>query len=187
MPDGTESENEQNGAPVIDAEAPASEAEPTAPEVEVEATPSASMPDQSAALADLAAQVAKVTGERDAAIGQAVAAQAIADAARVEVENLKGEAAILRERLLSYELGAAIASAGLPSASVALVRALYAAALREGCYLDVGAWLAGAMSDPNHPAAALALMRPAATADPRNTAAPMNGSSATTLKKFPIP
>lgn len=195
MPDGTETEieieTEQPDAPVSGDVVDTGDVvdQPAAPEVEIEtATEDApSTPDQSAALAALAAQVTALTGERDAAIGQAVAGQAVVEAAQAEAKALRDEAAILRERLLSYELGAALATAGLPPVATGLVRTLYAAALRDGCYTDVGAWLSMSMADPNHPAAALALMRMGgAMPDPRNTAAPMNGAASSPLKPFPI-
>ena len=195
MPDGTETEieieTEQPGAPVSGDAAETGDAadQTAAPEVEIETATEAapSTPDQSAALEALAAQVWTLTGERDAAIGQAVAGQAVVEAAQAEVQALRGETAILRERLLSYELGAALTTAGLPPGATGLVRALYAAALRDGCHTDVGVWLSMSMADPNHPAAALALMRMGgAVPDPRNTAAPMNGAASSSLKPFPI-
>lgn len=197
MPDGTETETEtEQPTPPVSGDAATEQPEQPAPEVEMEPEPAPSTPDQGAALADLAAQVADLaaqvtalTGERDAAIGQAVAARAVSDAAQVEAQALRDESAILRERLLSYELGAALTMAGLPPGASNLVRSLYAAALRDGCYTDVGVWLATSMADPNHPAAALSLMRaqPAQVLDPRNSAAPMNGAvNPSHLKPFPV-
>lgn len=127
-----------------------------------------------------------VGAEKDVLVGQLSAAQTQLAAAQSALAPLQEELLVMRDRLMGYELGAALIETGLPAQTGALIRTLYATALRDGTYMGIGEWLKAGLADPNSPMAALALMRGGAMPDPRASAPPMDsGASAPSLMPSP--
>lgn len=172
------------------AAAPMAEQAEPAPDVAMTTTPAAPA-DLGTAGADaevLSATVAErdaLVAERDGLIGRIASIQGELSAALARLGSYDAEMSAMREKLAAYELGAALADQALPNQAAALVARLYADESRAGGSKTPGvrAWLAAAITDPNHPASALALMRASTPVDP--SARPPIDIRASALTPFP--
>lgn len=161
-------------------------ASPDSPLVqEPEPAPSAPAAPDSEMLSALTSERDALMAERDALVGRMASIQGELSAALARLASYDADMLAMRAKLASYELGAALADNGLPNQAAGLVSRLYADDARVGGAKTPGvrAWLAASLADPNHPAAALALMRGPGTSDP--SARPPVDVHSSSLSPFP--
>ena len=137
-------------------------------------------------LAGVKAELAAVLAERDTMVGQLSSLTAEVERLKAANASCDAECVALREKLASYELGAALADQGLSTSLATLVSTLYHADRAKNARVPgIREWLPSAMADVAHAAYALSSLKNAAPRDP--SANPPIDKTMSGLRPFPMP